>query len=311
MKIVYFGTPQFATYPLQDLMDAGHQILAVYSKEDKPQGRGQRTAPSSLKQFALEREIPVFTPHSLKMPGVLESLATWGADVFVVFAYGRLLPPAVLGLPKYGCINIHPSLLPLWRGASPVASAILNGDELTGVTVMQMDEGLDTGAILGQATLEISEEDTTLVLTDKLARLSGGLLCAVLKALPVGLAALPQDQTLATYSQKYEKEQGLLDFGLSAYELKRRVMAFNPWPSAYTHFRGEMFKILSATYAEDFPRENNPLGKVVIWGDAFGITTARGLLIPRIIQSPGRKPISAREYLNGAPGLVGAILGGT
>ena len=160
MKIIYMGTPDFAIYPLKDLLAKGHQVVAIFSKEDKPQGRGQKTLLSPVKNFALKQDIAVYTPKTLRDADTQALLASFAADIIVVFAYGLILPPEVLYMPKYGCINIHPSLLPLWRGASPVASAILNGDSITGVSVMHMDSGIDSGALFGQATIEISENDT-------------------------------------------------------------------------------------------------------------------------------------------------------
>ena len=301
------GTPDFAIYPLKNLLANGHQVMAVFSKEDKPQGRGQKTIFSPVKDFALKQDIAVYTPKTLRDAATQALLASFTVDIIVVFAYGLILPPEVLYMPKYGCINIHPSLLPLWRGASPVASAILNGDSITGVSVMHMDSGIDSGALFGQATVEISDNDTTATLTDTLAKLSGDLLCSVLDGLQQGrICPLPQDENLVTMSKKFDKESGLLDFSKSAYELKRKVMAFNPWPSAYTHFNGKTLKINTASYNDDFSDYN--IGTVVPYGKDFAIVCERGLLVPLQVQLEGKKTMTAHEFLNGAADFIGSVL---
>ena len=308
MKIIYMGTPDFAVYPISDLLANGHQVLAVFSKQDKPQGRGQKITASPVKDFALKQDIAVYTPKTLRDAATQTLLASFAADAIVVFAYGLILPPEVLYMPRYGCINIHPSLLPLWRGASPVASAILNGDSLTGVSVMHMDIGIDSGALFGQATMEIAENDTTATLTDKLAKLSGNLLCSVLDGLQQGhICPAPQNESMVTMSKKFDKESGLLDFSKSAYELKRTVMAFNPWPSAYTHFNGKILKINTASYKEDSISEH-AVGTVVSYGKDFAIVCGRGLLLPSQVQLEGKKTVMAREFLNGTAGFIGSVL---
>jgi len=307
MKIIYMGTPDFAIYPLKNLLTNGHQVAAVFSKEDKPQGRGQKTILSPVKDFALKQNIPVYTPKTLRDVAMQALLASFAADVIVVFAYGLILPPEVLYIPKYGCINIHPSLLPLWRGASPVASAILNGDSITGVSVMHMDNGIDSGALFGQATVEILENDTTATLTDKLAKLSGDLLCSVLDGLQQEqICPWPQDESLVTMSKKFDKESGLLDFSRNAYELKRKVMAFNPWPSAYTRFNGKILKINTASYNDDL--SGYDVGTVMSCGKGFAIVCKQGLLVPSQVQLEGKKAMTAHEFLNGAADFIGSVL---
>ena len=310
MRIVYMGTPDFTVYPLEDLLAAGHEVVAVFTKENKPKGRGQKMVQPALMKFAQSHNIPIFTPTTLRNTAIQEKIASFDAETIVVFAYSLILPAEILYMPKYGCINIHPSLLPLWRGASPVASSILHGDSVGGVSVMHMDEGLDTGAVFGQLTVEIDEQDTTAILTDKLARLSGSLLCKVLDSLQVGqICPLPQDNSAATYSVKFEKESGLLDFNLSAYDLKRRVMAYNPWPCAYTFLHGKMLKILTATYSIDSAVNGLETGSVVAFDNSFAIVTGKGLLVPLSVQLEGKKAVSASDFRNGAGDLLNAKLG--
>jgi len=307
MKIIYMGTPDFAVYPLKDLLANGHQVVAVFSKEDKLQGRGQKIIASPVKDFALKQDMAVYVPKTLRDEATQALLASFTADAIVVFAYGLILPPEVLYMPKYGCINIHPSLLPLWRGASPVASAILNGDSITGVSIMHMDSGIDSGALFGQATIEIAENDTTATLTDKLAKLSGGLLCSVLDGLQQGqICPLPQDESLVTMSKKFDKKRGLLDFNKSAYELKRAVMAFNPWPSAYTYFNGKILKINTASHDDSI--SDHAVGTVASYGKDFAIVCKHGLLLPLQVQLEGKKAMTAREFLNGTAGFIGSAL---
>ena len=310
MRVVFMGTPEFAIPSLEHLILNHYQVEAVYTQPDKPAGRGRSLVSPPLKRAALIWKLSVVQPVSLKSPEVVAQLASFHPDVIVVAAFGQILPQSVLDIPGYGCINIHPSLLPRFRGVSPVAAAILAGDEFTGVSIMLMDRGLDTGPILARAQISISAQDTTGSLTAKLSLIAAQLL---LEALPCWLRGelipQPQNEAEATYSGAISKEAGEIDWHLPAVGIWRRVRAFHPWPGCYTRWRGKQLKIIEAV---PLPGERTlELGQVVATeraGVAFGVGTGDGTLGVCRVQLEGKRAMSAAEFLRGQRQFIGAIL---
>ncbi len=307
MKLVYAGTPEFALPSLRALLDAGHAVRAVYTQPDRPAGRGKELRESPVKRFARERGLEIRTPATLKDPGEQAGLAALKPDAMIVVAYGLLLPQAVLDIPRFGCINVHASLLPRWRGAAPIARAIEAGDSTTGVTIMQMAAGLDTGPMLRTVETPIAAEDTAQTLHDRLAELGASALVATLADIESGTAsATPQDDALATYAKKLARDEARLDWSLPAEVLARKVRAFNPAPIAFTMLHGETLRVLAAHAAA-----GNGAPGTVLRADADGIAVAAGrdALILETVQLQGRRPMAAREFLNGRPIPAGTILG--
>jgi len=314
VRIVFLGTSEFAVPPLEQLILNQYQVVAVYTQPDKPAGRGRSLAYPPVKRAALTWNLPVVQLPSLKKAEAVTQLAAFHPDVIVVAAFGQILPPSVLKIPRYGCINIHPSLLPRFRGASPVATAILAGDEFTGVSLMLLDRGLDTGPILARAQIPISGQDTTDSLTTKLSLIAAWLLQDVLIRWVRGeLNPQPQDETKATYCSLISKEEGEIDWNLPAIDIWRRVRAFQPWPGCYTRWQGRWLKIIEA---EPMPGETTlGVGRVVTLGlatgeakAAFGVCTGDGILGVVKVQLEGKRAISAAEFLRGQRQFIGAIL---
>ena len=305
------GSPEFAVPPLEHLLASQYQVVAVYTQPDKPAGRGRALVSPPVKRTALAWQLPVVQPVSLKEAGVVEQLAGFHPDAIVVSAFGQILPEKVLALPRFGCLNIHPSLLPRFRGASPVASAILAGDEFTGVSLMVMDEGLDTGPILARAQIPIAASDTTGSLTAKLSWLGARLLLEVLPHWFRGeLTPQPQDEAKATYCTEITKKEGEIDWHKPAIDIWRRVRAFNPWPGCYTIWRGKRFKIIEAVpLAEE---RTFKVGQVVTLPEgskaAFGVYTGDGVLGVLRVQLEGKQVLSAAEFLRGQREFLGAVL---
>ena len=307
---VFMGTPQFAETILKSLLGSPSQVLAVYTQPDKPAGRGRRVASPPVKRLALEHGIPVVQTQTLKSGGALEKLASLQPDLIVVAAFGYILPTAVLSLPRFGCLNVHPSLLPRHRGPSPVASSLLYGDEFTGVTIMLMDSGMDTGPIIAQEKVSISFMDTTGSLSSRLADVGARLL---LETLPNWLAGKlepqAQDESQATYSKLITAEDAEIDWHLSAVELWRRVRAYNPWPVCYTWCQGKRLKIYDATPVEDVVR--GKIGEVIALKDlpGVGVVTGRGTLRLGKVQLEGKSQMSVDDFVRGQRDFVGSILG--
>lgn len=302
------GTPNFAIPALEALADAYH-VVGVVTQPDRPAGRGRRTAPSPVKQVALERGLPLYQPRSLRAPEAVAQLAAWRPEVIVVAAFGQILRQDVLELPPYGCLNVHASLLPRWRGAAPVPAAILGGDKVTGVTIMRMDAGLDTGPILAQREELIRPDDTTGTLEGRLAQLGAALL---MDTLPLYLAEelSPQSQPAegATYASQLRKEDGRIDWTLPAVELDRQVRAFNPWPGAFTTWRGRRLKVLRAAPLPDWDR-NAPPGTVFTLADGLAVAAGRGALRLEEVQLAGKRPMDIEAFLHGRRDFVGGQLG--
>ncbi|RUO35871.1 methionyl-tRNA formyltransferase [Aliidiomarina sanyensis] len=310
MRVLFAGTPDFAARHLQALLDTSDmEVVGVYTQPDRPAGRGKKLQASAVKELALKHDVPVEQPESLKSAEAQAQLAAYQADIMVVVAYGLLLPKAVLDTPRLGCVNVHGSLLPRWRGAAPIQRAIWAGDLETGVTIMQMDEGLDTGPMLAKAHLLICKTDTSASLYEKLARLGPPTLIETLRAMNTGdIRAVPQEDKQATYAKKLTKAEGEIDWHESAAFLERCVRAFNPWPGSSFLFHGEPIKVWASTVLEH-PKEAPP--GTILRADKHGILIKCGdkaLNLERL-QPPGKKPMSAADLLNARreqfmPGLV-------
>ena len=307
MRIVFAGTPEFAAQHLQALLDAGRQIVAVYTQPDRPAGRGQKLMPSPVKQLALQHGIAVYQPQTLRDPAAQAELAALRPDLMVVVAYGLILPQVVLDTPRLGCINSHASLLPRWRGAAPIQRAIEAGDASSGVTVMQMEAGLDTGPMLLKVTTTITAEDTGGSLHDRLAQLGSAAVVEAVTKLAAGeLRGEVQDDSLATYAHKLNKDEARLDWSRPAVELERLVRAFNPWPICHSTLNGEALKVHAAQLGEGQGAPGS-----VLAADKNGLTVACGEGALRLtrLQLPGGKPLSFADLYNSrreqfAPGLV-------
>ena len=309
MRIVFMGTPDFAVPALEQLVLNGYEVV-VYTQPDRVAGRGQALTASPVKIAALEKGLPVVQPESLKLPEAVKQLADFRPDVIVVSAYGQILPESVLAIPPHGVVNIHPSLLPKFRGASPVASAILSGDEFAGVSLMLLDKGMDTGPVLARAPISISPQDTTGSLTDKLAGVGAQLLLEVLPRWMKGeIAPQPQDEAQATLTRRFDKGDGEIDWTLPAVELGRRVRALNPWPGCYTRWQGKQLKIIEAVPLSD--EGNVGIGKVMASGKgeaAFGVGTGAGVLGILKVQLEGKRAVTAAEFLRGQKDFAGTVL---
>jgi len=308
LSVVFMGTPEFAVPALEQLVLDGYDIAAVYTQPDKEAGRGRMPLAPPVKQAALELGLRVEQPASLKQAEALQELSDLRPDVIVVAAYGKILPASVLNLPLRGVLNIHPSLLPQFRGASPVASAILAGNQFTGVSVMLLDEGMDTGPVLARAQVSISPLDTTGSMTDKLARVGANLLLDVMPRWIKGeIAPQAQDESQATLTRKFEKEDGEIDWSLPAKELSLRVRAFTPWPGTYTCWKGKQFKI---TQAVPLPAATGvkPGQVVSLEGPRLGIGTGDGILDVLQLQLEGKREMTAAEFLRGQRDFPGAVL---
>ena len=303
LNIIFAGTPDFAAQHLQVLIDSPHNVIAVYTQPDKPAGRGKKLQASPVKQLAEQHQIPVYQPKSLRKPETQAELTALQADVMVVVAYGLILPQAVLDAPTYGCLNVHGSLLPRWRGAAPIQRAIWAGDKQTGVTIMQMDAGLDTGDMLHKVFCDIDLQDTSADLYHKLAEIAPNALIEVLNHLTDGtFIAEPQDDTQSNYAEKLSKEEAKLDWQLSAAQLERNIRAFNPWPMAYLQLTDEQGnpQTLKVYHATVLPSASQTPG-TIISADKNGIqiATADGVLNLLQLQPAGKKPMSAQDLLNG------------
>ncbi len=308
LKVIFAGTPEFSVSALDALSAAGHEISLVLTQPDRPAGRGRKPTPSPVKQRALELGLEIAQPVSLRGPGIAESLAALEPDVMVVVAYGLIIPPQILAIPRLGCINIHASLLPRWRGAAPIQRAILAGDRETGVCIMQMDAGLDTGPVWSSESLVIDDDDTGGSLHDKLTVLGAQ---ALMRALPAIIAGepgpTPQSGEGACYASKLDKSEAMIDWNDSAEAISRRVRAFNPWPVAETMYQDKRLRIWMA---RPEPGVSGAAPGSVIAGDKHGVVvaTGEGLLRLEQVQMPGKRPVGAGEFANAYP-LADVCLG--
>ncbi|GIK97223.1 MAG: methionyl-tRNA formyltransferase [Alphaproteobacteria bacterium] len=305
LRLAFMGTPDFAVPALAALLEAGHDIASVYSQPPRPSGRGQKLQPSPVHLFAESRSLAVRTPAALKSPEVQADFVALGADAAVVVAYGLILPKAILATPRLGCLNIHASLLPRWRGAAPIQRAILAGDAETGVTIMQMDEGLDTGAMLLQERVPIAPAETGATLHDRLAELGARMIVSALDGLAAGkLRPAPQPADGVTYAAKLTREEARLDWRQPAAALERQVRAFDPWPGAWLDYAGERIRVLDARVdgpAKGRPGSLRPGTLTVACGDGTGLELLQ-------VQRAGRKAMSAAEFLRGFSLPAGAVL---
>ncbi|MFC2331554.1 MULTISPECIES: methionyl-tRNA formyltransferase [Haemophilus] len=303
LNIIFAGTPDFAAQHLQAILNSQHNVIAVYTQPDKPAGRGKKLQASPVKQLAEQNNIPVYQPKSLRKEEAQFELKVLNADVMVVVAYGLILPKAVLDAPRLGCLNVHGSILPRWRGAAPIQRSIWAGDAQTGVTIMQMDEGLDTGDMLHKVYCDILPTETSTSLYNKLAELAPSALIDVLDNLENGkFIAEKQDDSQSNYAEKLSKEEAQLDWSLSAMQLERNIRAFNPWPIAYfsTEDKDGNTQTLKVYQAEVFPHQDKPAG-TILSADKNGIqiATVDGVLNLLQLQPAGKKPMSAQDLLNG------------
>ncbi len=310
MKLVFCGTPDFAVPSLERLAAAGYDIPLVVTQPDRPQGRGMELAAPPVKQSALKLQLPVLQPEKIKKNEEFQAaLAAIRPDAIIVVGYGRIVPPWMLNLPPLGNINVHASLLPKYRGAAPVQWAVANGEKITGVTTMRLDEGLDTGDILLQCEMEIRPDDTSLTLWSQLAAMGAGLLVETIRGLEQrAIVPRPQDHTQATLAPILKKEDGLIDFNRTARQIYDRLRGFQPWPGAYTIFRGKNLKIVAARVANASPEFAAGVlqareGKLVV---GCGESTTLELIQ---LQPEGRKPLSARDFINGYRLTAGERLG--
>ncbi len=302
-RLLFAGTPQFAVPALSALIESGRSPLAVLTQPDRASGRGQRVSQSPVKQLAVTHQLPVLQPRSLREPAALATIADYCPDLLITAAYGLILPRAVLDLPRFGCWNLHASLLPRWRGASPINQAILHGDEETGISLMQMEAGLDTGPVLARVATTINESETAGELHDRLAPMAAGLLLEILVELESGQLpqAQPQDESQATHAPLIAKSDAALDWRRPAPELARAVRAYDPWPVAHADIEGQTLRLFRASVG---PSCEQPPGTLVRGHgrrDAVVVACGQGSLAIAELQAPGRKRLRAAEWFNAHP----------
>jgi methionyl-tRNA formyltransferase len=308
MRIVFAGTPDFALPFLQVLQASSHEVVAVYTQPDRPSGRGRRVAESPVKRLASQLHLAVFQPVTLRDSDVQAQLRALDPDLMIVVAYGLILPPAVLNMPRLGCVNAHASLLPRWRGAAPIQRAILAGDQETGVCLMQMDAGLDTGPVLASAACRIEAGDTGGRLHDRLSAMGAKLLKENLEHIRRGeLVARPQDESQASYADKLEKVEAMIDWTWSAEQIERQVRAFNPWPVAETRYSGRQLRIWEAQTVA-LPVEQPPGSVLAAGRDGIDVACGAGVLRLLAVQPAGARQVSAADFIN-AHSLKGVRLG--
>jgi methionyl-tRNA formyltransferase len=308
LKIIFAGTPEFVIPTLDALSQSPHQLISILTQPDKPAGRGQKLSASPAKQWALQHQIPVMQPASLRDEAIQQTLRDLQPDVMIVAAYGLLLPEAVLSIPRFGCINIHPSILPRWRGASPIQSAILNGDTQTGVTIMQMEKGMDSGPMLHKVFTLIESKDTAKTLHDRLAILSANALIDTLKNID-HLKPEPQNAEQVTFAHKILKDHGHINWHQAATVIDCAIRAFNPWPIAYAHTNNTVIRIFQASILDE--KSSSTPGTILRAGkDGIDVTSTTHVLRLEQLQCPGGKVLSARELLHSKQSLFqpGALL---
>ena len=309
-SIIFMGTPQFAVHVLDGLLHSSQKVLAVYTQPDKMLSRKRQLIWSPVKKLAVEHGIPVIQPETLKSAAVLKELEGFKPDLIIVAAYGQILTREILSLPRFACLNVHPSLLPRHRGPSPVARAILCGDEVTGVTIMLMNTGMDSGPILAQEQMDISLEDTTGSLTSKLADAGNRLLLDILPLWVDGkLESRVQDEALATYSSLITSEDSEMDWHLSAVDLWRRIRAYHPWPGCHTWFQDKRLKVHKATPIGDVAE--GKVGRVIALNrtPGVGVITGHGILGLCQVQIEGKREILIEEFIRGRRDFIGSVLG--
>ena len=312
MKVVFMGTPDFAVGALEEIIKAGHEVTAVITQPDKPKGRGKEMQISAVKACALSHGLPIFQPQKIKTPEAVAQLRTYEADIFVVAAFGQILSKEILEMPKYGCVNIHASLLPKYRGAAPIQWAVIDGEEETGVTIQQMNEGVDTGDILMQEVVKLDAKETGASLFDKLAVCGAQLIVKTLVEIEKGsLTPVKQDESKSTHAKMLNKEMGRLDFSQDAVVLERKIRGLNSWPSAYTYFKGKTLKIWDADVTDRMSADdvfNEECGTVCeVTKDSFSIVTGKGCLRVKEVQLEGKKRMEVSAFLLGYPMEKGMV----
>lgn len=304
-KIVFMGTPDFAV-PVLERLIAEHEVIGVVTQPDRPAGRNRQVQLSPVKQAALAANIPVFQPEKIRRPEAIETLRQWTPDVYIVAAFGQILPQTVLDIPPHGSVNVHASLLPRWRGAAPIQAVIRAGDAETGITIMKMDAGLDTGPMLSQRSIPLAPDETGASLHDKLAQLGGDLLIDTLPGYLSGaIQPQPQDDALSTLAPRIDKEEGRIDWTQSAVQIERTVRAFTPWPGTFTTWNGQTLKILAGKVLSGRAEP----GKVVSMNGELALGTGDGLYAPERLQLQGRNAVSSADFVRGYPQFVDARLG--
>ncbi len=305
MKVIFMGTPDFAVGTLKELAASGHEVVLAVTQPDKPKGRGKAVQYTPVKEAAMELGIPVYQPRKIREPECVEYLRTVPADVIVVVAFGQILPREILEMPRYGCINVHASLLPKYRGAAPIQWAVIDGEKESGVTTMQMDEGLDTGDMMLRCVVPLSKDETGGSLFDKLSGKGAKLLVETLQAVENGTVTYEkQDSSRSTYAKMIHKDLGCIDWTMEAAAIERLVRGLNPWPSAYTKLNGKTLKIWKADILET---ETGTPGEIVsVTKDAVAVGTGKGLLVLKEIQLEGKKRMETEAFLRGCilrPGM--------
>jgi len=312
LKILFLGTSEFARPSLEILLRSPHQVAAVVTQPDRPKGRGQKLIPASLKTLALTKHIPVFQPEKIQEPLAVKCLRSLAPDLMVVVAYGQILPSSILSIPPRGCVNVHASLLPQYRGAAPIPRAILNGEKQTGVSTMLLDAGMDTGPILLTAATEIGLEDTAGTLHDRLSLMGADLLLKTITGSEKGLIIpRPQDHSQATYAPKIERELARINWPTPAVKLFNHLRAFDPWPGAFTTLNGRLLKLFHPLFPQEMEESPREVPGTISWVQAgdLGIATSHGYLAVRELQLEGRPRMSVADFLRGHPLKIGLRLG--
>ena len=308
MKVIFMGTPDFSVGTLEALIEAGHEVVLVVTQPDKPKGRGKEMQFTPVKEVALQHEIPVYQPKRIRNEECIEELRKYNADIMVVIAFGQILPKEILEMTPYGCVNVHASLLPKYRGAAPIQWAVIDGEKISGVTTMQMDEGLDTGDMIMKTEIPLEEEETGGSLHDKLAKAGADLCVETLKALENKTATWEkQGETTTEYAKMLDKKTGDIDWKQSAESIERLIRGLNPWPSAYTMWEEKVMKIWKATVSEQNADEM-PGTIVKVEKDSFWVQTGNGQLKILELQIPGKKRMDAGAFLRGYQIKEGTVL---
>lgn len=309
MKVVFMGTPDFSVPTLEKIIEAGHEVIGVVTQPDKAKGRGKKVLFSPVKEKALEHNLPVYQPRRAREPEFIEEMRALNPDVMVVVAFGQILPKDILDIPKYGCVNVHASLLPKYRGAAPIQWAVINGEAVSGVTTMQMDVGLDTGDMLLKAEVPLAEDETGGSLFDKLSTLGGELLIETLDKIEAGdIHPEKQDDSQAgEYARTLDKALGNVDFSMSAVSIERLIRGLNPWPSAYTFYNGKTMKLWKAEIVPG--TDANPGQIIFVDKQSFTVQTGEGGLRIMELQLEGKKRMEAGAFLRGCALSVGEMLG--
>jgi len=308
-RIIFFGTPNFAIPTLRHLLQGPDEVIAVVTQPDREKGRGRKVIPSPVKELCLQHGLTLLQPEKVREEAFQEKMKSLQPELFVVVAYGQILPKSLLKIPKHGAVNVHASLLPKYRGAAPIPWAILKGERLTGVTTMMMDEGMDTGDILLQTEIPIGDDETSKTLHDRLALLGAQLLLETMKAMKTGnIHPIPQDHSKATYAPPFKKEDGRIVWSKEAKEIDRQVRALNPWPGAFAEWNGQLLKIYKGEVREGLSKGKI---RVVSWvgSDFIEVGTGKDSYIIREVQLEGRRRMSVREFLTGHVITVGTVLG--